>query len=579
MSKSLPVLCCIPILLTSCSGPEKMSAPATEGLGLAPAGQTNTSPHFEAVSSQLDTGGIFFAYTDIDGDITKITDTLDETLRLTAASDTGALLQIPDDFSFAKLAEPLGLTHVAAFGMSSVDTGNGKTFRNKTFFYAPGGRKGLFSATGGAARPLRALEFAPAGSDLVYQLEFDLKPLNDIWKTWEASFQPTDDQKIKLLLEENLKEASLKFAEMLGKTKGQLIIVGKTAPDDALPIPLPGAEQLPGFDLLVCLEGMPWVFDEIHKKARKSDASPYQIEEDPAGIRIFSDTAGNNQSAYNPFLYFKKDSGQIFLATRQKILDECLGSGPKLIKDADYLTASTGLPTEGNGMAYVSTEFVKTAQDIIAFAVNTLSEGRVDNSPITPLLKLWLPGLYQSSASVTANRKDGILVTSNTATSHKRTALTFANPYGFVIASTAVGHALMTPSSLGSLLQMNALGMPGIPGLDLGALDTGSDPATNLTGLYEGIRAYAADNGGKYPEHLTDMEAEKHLPADVFVQMMMLGDTKVFYRRGLSTASPTDAIVLATAAPDEEGNRTVILNDGSVEVIPESVFQRETTKP
>ena len=125
---------------------------------------------FQAVTGQLDPGGVVHAYVSVDGDLTAIAgyvnSMMDEFRKIepdVPAVNVPALLRVT------------GLDAVSAMGFSSVRIEDG--FRNKTYIHTPNGRRGLLRLMGGDSKPFQVLNLAPAGSDFVIEQDLNFKTL------------------------------------------------------------------------------------------------------------------------------------------------------------------------------------------------------------------------------------------------------------------------------------------------------------------------------------------------------------------------------------------------------------------
>ena len=392
-----------------------------------PVKQGEPSSDFSKVSSELDTGGEFFTYIELEGDVTKFTDSVDALLDLIRKNDIGNSLAALSDLNAANLVKPLGLDGITALGMSSVASEDGITFLNKTFIHTPDGREGLLSLGGGSAHPLHALEYAPAGSDIVYEADIDLRALKDIYEDL-AALTDASDQTFGSTIGKTFENVTLNFAELVGKTQGRVTLIVKTVQGEPFPVPLPSLENQPAFDLLILLDNVPWLFEEIEKNIPTGEGSPFTREESDSAITYTVDPEQTGDTIYAPLLTLDKASGQIILASRQEFIDECQSDSPKLSSDPEFAAIASGLPTEGNSLSYTSQEIADLGQGLVSGALELILGQSFAFSPeeTQPVLEFWAPRLYHPGVSITENRDDGILVTSRLPSSHKRTLLAFA---------------------------------------------------------------------------------------------------------------------------------------------------------
>ncbi|CAN5264458.1 hypothetical protein BH23VER1_BH23VER1_06060 [soil metagenome] len=541
------------VALLAAAGCSKDS-PTTEAL--AP---ERRSAHFGVVASQLDLCGELFGYIDTEGDVERLTETMGESLAaIMAMAPEGAGIPIPEDLDMGALVGPLGFNGLAAIGISSSENPGGRTFRNKTFLYTPGGRQGLLAATGGAPQRLAILDLAPEGSDLLYQLEADMKPVYDIWRSWKKQLDsdPKATAGFDALVADRLQAMSMGVAELLDKTRGHLLFVAKVVPDE--PMPIPSAEgsrppKIPSVDFLLSLQGMPWLIDQIRQVLPPEESGMARVVEDDNWLTVTSPVVEEmGVGIYAPVLRADKIDGTIYLASRIGFLDECLGDGPKIESDADFLSATDGLPLTANSLSYISRETLSTLESVINATDKIPHDPTSGGPPPTDLIKMWLPELKVASAQVRVNSDKGILIVGNAATSHKRTLFTFANPTALaVVASLAV--------PVFSKIQSRAETVKG---------------TNNVRQAYLALRLFAADEDGAYPgslEELVDAGVLDQTQAD---EILTVTDPatgipeQLVYVPGHTDSSPADTVVLATPVADVVGSRIVAFNDGRVEARP-----------
>ena len=572
--------------------------PATPPNAAEPLEQGAPSSHFSKVSSELDTGGEFFTYIELEGDVAKFTESADALLDLVRENDTENAFAALSDLDATGLMKPLGLDGIAALGMSSVASEDGASFLNKTFIHTPGGREGLLSLGGGPAHPLHVLEYAPAGSDIVYEADIDLRALKDIYEDL-ASLTDAGDQTIGSTIGKTFEKVSLNFAELVGKTQGRITFIVKTVPGEPFPVPLPSLESQPAIDLLVLIDNVPWLFDEIEKNITTGEGSPFAREESDSSITYTVDPEQTGDTIYAPLLTLDKASGQITLASRQAFIDECQSDGAKLSSDPAFTSLASGLPTEGNSLSYTSQEIADLGQGLVSGALELTLGLAIPPEEIEPALEYWIPGLYHPGISVTENRDDGILVTSRLPSSHKRTLLAFANPASSLLSTLSGSKDLSSHlpilSAIPGLSTQNTVvpnytpspgsspyqpakslpqGFTAPPSTSSTPVDAGISEET-LTSIYRGLRKYARENDGFYPPNLRNLNPTEHLSQEAALAIVSNRE-KIFYRGGLTQASGTNEILVGTTTADQNGNRTAILNNGVVKRIPEAEFLKRT---
>ena len=127
-------------------------------------------PRAQAVTGQLDPGGVVHAHVSVDGDLTAIGGYVNSMMDEMRKIEPDALaVNVP------ALLRVTGLDAVSAMGFSSVRTEDG--FRNKTYVHTPDGPRGLLQLMGGDSKPFQVLNLAPAGSDFVIEQDLNFKKL------------------------------------------------------------------------------------------------------------------------------------------------------------------------------------------------------------------------------------------------------------------------------------------------------------------------------------------------------------------------------------------------------------------
>ncbi|MBW1874161.1 MAG: hypothetical protein JRI98_02025 [Deltaproteobacteria bacterium] len=133
------------------------------------------SPHFDAVSKEIQLGGTVYAYADIEGDAERAADFLLNLLR-----DLPGL--VPQEGAHrlnpTTLVRILGLHNVRAIGLSSYETGS--LYHNRSFIHHDGSREGLLKLFGAEPAAFDLLTIAPQDADLVWEQQLDVRALVNI---------------------------------------------------------------------------------------------------------------------------------------------------------------------------------------------------------------------------------------------------------------------------------------------------------------------------------------------------------------------------------------------------------------
>ncbi|MFP6899503.1 MAG: hypothetical protein VCA36_01085, partial [Opitutales bacterium] len=134
----------------------------------APPDPAAEAARFQAVTGQLDPGGVLYGYVSVDGDLTAIGGYVNSFMdELRKVDPSVPPINVP------ALLKITGLDAVSAVGFSSKRMGDG--FRNKTYVHVPNGRKGLLRIFGGESKPFEVVKLAPVGTDIAIEQDLNLK--------------------------------------------------------------------------------------------------------------------------------------------------------------------------------------------------------------------------------------------------------------------------------------------------------------------------------------------------------------------------------------------------------------------
>ena len=331
--------------------------PSSASQALATPADNNQSGHFATASKYLDLGGPFYGYVELDGDVDRLGEQVNEFYG--AMADAGEVP--PVDMS--EIIDELGIGKIAAIGASSVKTKNG--FRNKTFFYIPDGRSGLLNLLGGDGEPLHYASLAPAGADIVFEQELNMKAVRDTAEKIVGKFDsPEIKESFDEMLETRIADLSFTVADFMGNANGRVIAVASILPGTRMPLP-PEAPSIQSIDVLLCVENAGWLFDSLEEKFITDGEGPFDYEEEGDFQKMVMQVPPDgSMGIYAPVLAKEKSTNRVFLASRQSYLDECLGSGARISEDSEFVAAIDGLPVEGNAFSYASPEFYSEIQKI-----------------------------------------------------------------------------------------------------------------------------------------------------------------------------------------------------------------------
>ena len=380
------------------------TAPARESVTLVE--KPEQSAHFAAVNRHLELGGTVYGYMDIDGDLLRGAAQIKQGLQQ-AAKTTPELAKVANQ-DFAALFKIAGLDDVKAIGLSSVKEADGY-YRNRTFFYTPQGRHGLFAALGGPVGPFRHLDLAPRDADLFMENEVDLGVLyNTVKEITDKVSGPGASSQLDTALKQAGQRAAISLLDLIYGLKGRSAAVLRFDKDAVLELPFPGVAKLPKFSVLLCVEGIGPALEPVLAQ------TPAFRRTDKGTAHVYTLAMPLPVPDLAPVLVV--DGSTLFFATNERFLDECRQQAVSLAEQPEFQTALAKAGKEGNGLMYLSPHFFARLRDLET--INANSPQSVKDSlrfannievPTQPLI------------GVRTNLPDGILMVSHANQSSKTT--------------------------------------------------------------------------------------------------------------------------------------------------------------
>ena len=392
------------------------AAPATVPQDLA-------STYYDAVSSHLEVGGVFYAYVDVDGDLARLAELSGGLLERARG---GGGLNLPEKLDAAKIVDGLGLTSVRALGLSSRKL-EGNLYHNRAFAHTPGGQKGILRLFGDKAEAFSAPALVPAGADLVVEQELALSTLTE---TIESVLKSSGNEALTMQF-----RAALGFpVPGLPMTVGDFLakldtrVVAGVRLDGERKINLPGTEtSIPAFQAVISLDNLSFLFDPLAAMAAEKDS--LEVEKGD-GFTIIRNTTSlpGDLDYFQPVVYHDVKSGRILIGTRVEYVKEWLAGAKPLSGDAEFTKAVKGLPSEGNSLSYATPKILEAIREGTAAMAQAAEkekgkEGR-KQAAVDELLRILQelsPQPTSGVAGVMVCQTDGLLFQSNVAESHKQT--------------------------------------------------------------------------------------------------------------------------------------------------------------
>jgi hypothetical protein len=401
---------------------------STSGVPMAP----EKSPHFDAVSSKLQLGGTVYAYADIDGDAERATDFL-----LTLLRDLPGLVppQGPTRLNATELVRILGLHNVRAVGLSSYE--REASYHNRTFIHHAGSREGLLEIFGAEPSAFDLLSIAPEQSDFVWEQQLDLRVVVDIVRALgELGVGMTPEELDKALRKRFLGlDITLgAILEKLNTTAGLILAV-----DEGRTLRIPGESfAFPYTDFLLRIDGLSELVDVIAKRAAFDPFIALEQTDEWIIVRP-AIKLPPPWNAYNPSVIKEVATGRMYVVSSPSFLRTCLATTQGVSQSPDFQSAFEALPSMGNALVYMSPRLTRAAHGVLDRVIEVSG-----SSITTSLVRLFLPDVGHPVGWVASNAPDGLLVTSNTPSSHKITLITLG------YAALLPGLAVIGSSMLGS---------------------------------------------------------------------------------------------------------------------------------
>ena len=394
---------------------------------------------FQAVTGQLDQGGVVHAYVSVDGDLTAIGGYVNSLM--------GELRKIEPDVppvNVPALLKISGLDAISAAGFSSVRIEDG--FRNKTYIHTPKGRRGLLRLMGGDSKPFEVVKLAPAGADLVIEQDFNLKTLYQA--VLEAATVQMGEQG-KAMVQMPLRQPlppplTFTLEKVLADLDTQVTVIIDADPTKMVNLPDAKGLKIPQLSGAALLDGLGWIADELTKVLEPMlaqgghRAPPFKIVRNAnwVGIQLaiesqnFSERDRKEISELgweSAMLGHHRPSGKLVLASGKEFADKLFAPKPGLDQDPAFQKTMKDLPMEGTALTYASPVFFSSLRKFFE-QVNELENDKEheqdDRFAATTFINLLLPKNARGEGRVTTNTKDGTLTISNSAHSHKSSLAT-----------------------------------------------------------------------------------------------------------------------------------------------------------
>lgn len=383
----------------------------------------NKSSHFDAVNAHLDLGGEMYAYMDVDGDVEKLAEWGNKFLKMAAEASGGDMPPQLANMDIRQLMGELGLDGIEAAGMSSYK--NGKLYRNKMYAHIPEGRKGLLKLAGGEAGEFSAKALAPAGADMVYEMEMDLKSVYELAMKLATKYGgPEMAGQLAQMAAEPMPQVGLTMTEIFENLDTTAVAVMRLHPDKPMKLPEEVPVKIPGMDLLISIEGLGPIFDKITNSIPEDQRGEF-LKNGDGFIDLSFPLPPEVMEIVQPVIRRDAKSGDVMIGSSAAFIAECLSGKSSVWDDDDFKSAMKDLPETGNALGYMSGEFATEYVRLYGDFIDIISREGGNDVPkgLSTMVKSMMqdlglkPGIPQGS--VIANLPEGILIDTNSGASMK----------------------------------------------------------------------------------------------------------------------------------------------------------------
>lgn len=317
----------------------------------------------ETVNRHLQPGGVLYGYVDVDGDAALLADALARAQELASHDDPLSSLIDPD---LAPLAEDLGMTDIAAVGLSSVRRDD-EFYDNRVYIHTPRGRRGLLRAFDGAPGPFEGLKLAPPDTDYFYETELDPGALfQTIAIVGQRLFGELEGSLIHRQVESDLRDFGETMMALVSASRIRITVVVVLQPETTAFVDLDAPVKIPGLSAVVSIDG-------IGKAALPLlDQIPTLELSIRDGRRHYAIVGQPVVSTWTPAVIVDGDT--LLIGSSQAFILECLGRMQTLADNPEFMRAFGELGGQGNSLNWLSGRVGEQWARIVELNSNSRSE-------------------------------------------------------------------------------------------------------------------------------------------------------------------------------------------------------------
>ncbi|MFC5050043.1 hypothetical protein ACFPK9_05420 [Rubritalea spongiae] len=340
------------------------------------------SPHFDAVASKLEMGGLSFSYKD-----KAATQAMVKNLLEMVAAYLDKYTEYKG-VNVQQLTDVMTLEAVEAVGNSASQQDGYVHYRSYT--YTPEQRS-TYAKAYGEMKPSVAMQLAPAGADLVAEMHFNGSYDPDAEEKMYAALGSLGDL-LKQLQDQQQNPLADAYQKNYTKINSRLTFIADISPKG-----FKGFQGLPlGAQCLISITNAMPVW-EIFEPLLKEQGLEVEVDGDVVRLVFPEEMMG-----WKPCLEYHQASGQLFVASTQEYIALCVqasqGKAPNLSSDPEVVKLKEGMPAEFSNMVYVSPNFSRTALSLIqGFGLPQIEEVEYTR----PALEMLLQKLQASAITQT----------------------------------------------------------------------------------------------------------------------------------------------------------------------------------
>ncbi|MCX7047515.1 MAG: DUF3352 domain-containing protein [Candidatus Sumerlaeota bacterium] len=486
-----------------------------EASAAAAGSSQGSNERFYAVQKELDPGGSMYLYLDtkdmLRGFVNKIQPLV---VNPQAPPEASKIFMMVN-----QVIDRLGLYGIQDIGMSM--TPDGEMSRTKIFLNAAEGRqKGVMALFGGDPHPCALLDRVPDDTLIFISADFDAAA------AWELLRQIAQDiggmeaiSRLDQGVNELQKNTGLSVPAILPALTGEFAIAvtqEKTSRLNLADLSPSLSVNTPQLTLMIRVKN-DTLYQALKQAAAQNRLTAQEVSD--GKLRIAPITLPpNNIWTVSPAL--ATDGEYVYLSSHQDYLKRiALGTGASLRSSPEFKALTAGLPTEGNGIGFVSKQAMKAVQDLIQAAQSSIPRASREDAWIQRLMT----GAQKEpsgSFGVRINKPNGVQWISRSKTNSGQYLLAVAVvPIGIVVAIAVPGFLRAREVSRSRSCQENLSKIEGAK--EQFALENNSKPDatprwTDLVGTTLYLkRTPVCPGGGNYKinDLKTDPECDYHAPS------------------------------------------------------------------